>query len=287
MDKEIKKYNFREDVKHGIEIVDLHYVTSQKPEMMIVPHRAQFYHVLYIEKGEGVHYVDFNPIQIKNQMLLFVPYNSVNVFDKNCVYRGRGIIFTDTFFSKDEQDFNYLHSSLLFSNLYPVAVIDVADNNEELRRLIQLMEDEYQKESDFAQYEILHNMLHVFLLKAERQLRAQGTSAMKPSVHLDYLLQFKAILETNFKAEKSVKSYASALAISEKQLQTATKSLVDKTPKQVIDERVVLEAKRLLVHSSQAVKEIAYELGYDEPTNFIKYFRKHVKCTPAEFRDRY
>jgi len=70
-------------------------------------------------------------------------------------------------------------------------------------------------------------------------------------------------------------------------LHKACTSVLDKTPKQIIDERVVLEAKRLLVYSQQAIKEIAYELGYNEPTNFIKYFRKHAKCTPLEFRDRY
>ena len=64
-------------------------------------------------------------------------------------------------------------------------------------------------------------------------------------------------------------------------------TFLDKTPKQIIDERIVLESKRLLVHSSMAIKEVAYELGYDEPTNFVKYFRKHTALTPSEFREQF
>ena len=60
-----------------------------------------------------------------------------------------------------------------------------------------------------------------------------------------------------------------------------------KSPKEMIDDRVVLEAKRLLLYSDSSVKEISHELGFDEPTNFIKYFRKHVAQTPNTFRARY
>jgi len=70
-------------------------------------------------------------------------------------------------------------------------------------------------------------------------------------------------------------------------LNKATSQILDKTPKQLIDERILLEAKRLLVHSNSTIKEIAFILGYEEPTNFIKYFRKHTQNTPSDFREQY
>ena len=84
--------------------------------------------------------------------------------------------------------------------------------------------------------------------------------------------------------EKSVQAYTSLLNISEKQLNKSTTMLIGKTPKQIINDRVILEAKRLLVHGNKSVKEISYKLGYDEPTNFIKYFKKITGNTPTEFR---
>ena len=129
-------------------------------------------------------------------------------------------------------------------------------------------------------------MLHIFLLQSEREIRKQGTNVLKQSAELDNLLLFKELLEKNFRKEKLVKRYANELNISEKLLHKATTQLIDKTPKQVIDERILLETKRLLVHSNLSIKEIAYDLGFEEPTNFIKYFRKHTNMTPAEFREQ-
>lgn len=283
----IKKYPFKDGLHLEFEILDLSKALQLKKEMMTVPHRAQFYHVLWIKKGKGTHYVDFIPINIEDNSLLFIPQNSVNIYDIKGHYEGHAIIFTDHFFCKNKQDLQFLYSSILFSDLYPQAKFEVNPKGSDLKESFQAMQMEYQKESDPAQYQILHNMLHIFLLQSEREMKKQGFKELKPSAHLDHLLSFKDLLEQNFRKEKSVKSYASAISLSEKQLHKATTSLLEKTPKQLIDERVLLEAKRLLVHSSQSIKEIAYDLGYDEPTNFIKYFRKHLQSTPAEFRGQY
>ncbi|MEN9701160.1 MAG: hypothetical protein RIR55_475, partial [Bacteroidota bacterium] len=77
------------------------------------------------------------------------------------------------------------------------------------------------------------------------------------------------------------------MAVSEKKLNKSTLKVLGKSPKVLIDERVVLEAKRLLAHTTSSIKEIGFELGFDEPTNFIKYFRKHVASTPIDFRSKY
>ncbi|WP_297086688.1 helix-turn-helix transcriptional regulator [uncultured Draconibacterium sp.] len=271
-------------LNHEFELLDLGERFEEKSALMTVPHRAQFYHIIWIEKGKGTHYVDFDPIELEDNMVIFIPYNSVNQFDKNGTYKGRAIIFTDDFFSKNEQDNRFLRSSILFSDLYPTGIVRVNPQFSDLQVFLNAIETEFLKEYDRAQFQILHNMLHIFLLQAERELRKQGHKELKPSINLDYVILFKDLLEQNYRKEKSVNKYAADLSISDKQLHKATKALFDKTPKQVIDERVLLEAKRLVVHTALSIKEIAYELGYDEPTNFIKYFRKHTGVTPSEFR---
>lgn len=289
MNESIKKYEFKEGLRHEFEILDLPQLLSleHKREMMIVPHRAQFHHIIWIEKGKGTHYVDFNPISIKDNTVLFIPQNSVNMYDKDGIYDGKCIIFTDSFFCKNEQDHKFLHSSMLFSNLYDTVQFNVQKQNSDLRVFLNAMHTEYLREKDNEQFFILHNMLHIFLLQAEREMHKQGFNKLKASPSLDILLQFNELLEKQFREERSVKEYAAQLNLSEKQLHKTTTSLLDKTPKQIIDERVLLEAKRLLSHSTQSIKEIAYEMGYNEPTNFIKYFRKHTDSTPAEFRNQF
>ena len=283
----IKKYRFKEGFNLEFEILDLPERLESKGDLMTVPHRAQFYHILWIEKGEGTHFVDFNPINIEDNTILFIPRNCVNMYDAKGWYQGKAIIFTDSFFCKNNQDVQYLNTTMLFSDLYDRTKIKVNPGFSDLKVFFNIIETEYKRNPDSAKYHILHNMLHVFLLQAEREMRKQGFKELKPSANLDYLLLFKDLLEKNFREEKSVNKYASELSISDKQLHKAITSLLDKTPKQIIDERVLLEAKRLLVHSNESIKEVAYELGYDEPTNFIKYFRKHIGSTPSEFREKY
>lgn len=282
----IQKYAFKDGLNHEFEILDLSEIFKTKKEMMTTPHRAQFFHILWIEKGKGTHFVDFNPISIEDNTIIFIPHNCINNFDKNGSYSGKTILFTNNFFCKNNNDLQFLQSSMLFSSLYAIAKFKVSPQLSNLQIILDSIETEYLREQDSAQYEILHNMLHVFLLQSEREMRKQGFQELKPSANLDYLILFKNLLEQNFRKYKSVNKYALELGISEKQLNKASTTQLELTPKQIINERVLLEAKRLLVHSTLSIKEIAYELGYDEPTNFIKYFRKHNSSTPSEFREQ-
>ena len=286
MHKSIKKYKFKDGLNHEFEIINLSEIMKTKRDMMIIPHRAAFYHIIILEKAQGTHYIDFKPIELQNYQILFIPKDSVNVFDENGYYEGKAIIFTDNFFCKNKEDIDFLRTGVLFGDLYPITTLQFCKQYSGLTTMFNYLETEFKRERDSEQYGILHNMLHIFLLQAERELRQQGFKELKPSINLDYLLLFKEQLEENFTQEKSVAWYSSQLSISDKQLHKATTTLLDKTPKQIIDERVLLEAKRLLVHSSSSIKEIAYSLGYDEPTNFIKYFKKHTESTPSEFRDQ-
>ena len=282
----IKKYNFKNGLELEFEIQDLAECMEKNRKIMTVPHRALFFTILWIEKGQGTHYVDFNPVTVKNNSIIFIPQNSITVYDETCEYQGLSILFTDTFFCKNDQDNYFLHSSMLFSDLYPTALIKVNPLLSELKVYLEAMKAEYKKPHDSAKYRILHNILHIFLLQAEREMLKQGFKELKPGINLDYLIQFKALLEQKFSKEKTVRKYASELNLSEKRLHKATISILGETPKQIIDKRIMLEAKRLLIHSSQSIKEIAYDLGFDEPTNFNKFFRKHCKSTPLEFREK-
>jgi AraC-like DNA-binding protein len=99
------------------------------------------------------------------------------------------------------------------------------------------------------------------------------------------VILFRDLLEAHYKDQKQVSYYAAQLLITEKRLNQATTKVLDKTPKEIIDDRIMLEAKRLLAHTSENIKEVGYALGFEEPTNFIKYFKKHASTTPTEFRE--
>lgn len=148
------------------------------------------------------------------------------------------------------------------------------------------MANELQNVKDDSQVYILKNLLHNFLLHSEREKTKQNFIEIKKDANLDYIMLFKDLLETNYKTQKQVNYYAKEMIISEKRLNQATSKIFGKSPKEIIDDRILLEAKRILAHTNESVKEICYYLGFEEPTNFIKYFKKHSAITPTEFREK-
>lgn len=148
------------------------------------------------------------------------------------------------------------------------------------------MRDELKHNKDNSQADILQNLLHNFLLHSEREKRKQTFTEIKKGADLDYVMLFKDLLETSYKNQKQVNYYVKEIITTEKRLNQATTKVLGKTPKEIIDDRIMLEAKRVLAHTTESVKEIGYVLGFEEPTNFIKYFKKHSRVTPTQFREK-
>ncbi len=92
------------------------------------------------------------------------------------------------------------------------------------------------------------------------------------------------LIDEHYSKGLTVAKYANLLFVSSRTLSDLTNQLLNKTPLRMIQERIILEAQRLLVHSSLNVNQISYSLGFDDPSYFVKYFKKHTKITPTEFR---
>ena len=287
MKSDIKKYTFKQGLPQEFELVGIGQLYNNHSDTLTTPHRTGFYHILWFQKGNPTHLVDFNPVKIKPNTILFLNKDTVQRFDKKGGFDGKAILFTDNFFCKTETDTKYLRSSILFNDLFSVSQIQMGKTASLFADLFTLMEKELENEKDISQSDILKNLLHNFLLLSERERRKQDFTEIKKGADLDYVMLFKDLLETNYRKLKQVSNYAKKISVTEKRLNQATSKILDKSPKQMIDERVMLEAKRLLAHTNESVKEIGFDLGFDEPTNFIKYFRKHSHSTPVEFREQF
>ncbi|KEO75237.1 AraC family transcriptional regulator [Anditalea andensis] len=287
MKTDIKKYTFKHGLPQEFEVVGIGQLYNDHSATLTTPHRTGFYHILWFQKGTPTHLVDFNPVKITPDTILFLNKDIVQRFDNKGGFDGKAILFTDSFFCKTETDTKYLRSSILFNDLFSVTQIQITNNAMLFADLFKLMEKELENEKDLSQSDILKNLLHNFLLLSERERRKQDFTEIKKGADLDYVILFKDLLETSYRKVKKVSIYAKKISVTEKRLNQATSKILDKSPKQMIDERIMLEAKRLLVHTNESVKEIGFELGFDEPTNFIKFFRKHIQSTPVEFREEF
>lgn len=287
MKSDIKHYTFKQGLPQEFELLGIGQLFNDHSDTLTTSHRTGFYHILWFQKGSPTHLIDFSPVKVKPNTMLFLNKDTVQRFDKKGGFDGKAILFTDNFFCKTENDIKFLRSSILFNDLIAVSQIQLNKKASLFTDLFELMETELENEKDASQSDILKNLLHNLLLLSERERRKQGFTEIKKGPDLDYVMLFKDFLETHYRKLKRVSNYAKKISVTEKRLNQATSNIVDKSPKQMIDERVMLEAKRLLAHTNGSVKEIGFDLGFDEPTNFIKYFRKHSNLTPVEFREQF
>lgn len=285
MTEAIKSYVFRPDLPLEIELTTIGRTLASFRALVTEPSRAAFYHVIWVQRGEATHTVDFQPVRLRPGSMLFVSRQRVHTFDTSADYEGQVLLFTDAFFNQSEADRQFLRSTILYHDLLDIPVLELACSAVGFARLFEQMATEMAQLADAVHAPILQNLLHTLLLLADRERRQQGFRHLDRGPDLEYTVLFRDLLEANFTTLRAVRGYAARLHISEKRLAQATGKTVGKLPKQLIDERVTLEAKRLLVHTRASIKEVGFALGFDEPTNFIKYFRRQADVTPIEFRE--
>ncbi len=281
---DIRLHKFKPS-KINVEVLLLADLVTQKSTYLTKPHRTDFYHIFLVGNCSPNHVVDFNTISIEPYSILFIDKGRVHQFDPLLKYEGYGLIFTDDFFCTTEAHIKFLRSSILFRDLMDLPSIKVGHEKYlQFKSRLNELKQEIESTELYGKGTITQNLLHNFLLFSEKE-KLKNT-LVKPTVkaHTDDTLLFMDLLEKFFTESKRVAFYAAKLSISEKRLGKATSKAIGKMPKEIINERLMLEAKRLLVHGNKSIKEIGFELGFDDPTHFIKFFRKHAQKTPVAFR---
>jgi AraC family transcriptional activator of pobA len=288
MAEKIKKIKFKENAGLQIEIVPLNALTIGKHKEIKTPHRTNFYHIFLVDDCQPTHIIDFEPTTIQPYSMLFIDKDRVHQFDQFQEYKGQLLVFTEDFFCTTEMDIPFLRSSILFNDLAGKSLIPLTHPEyEKYVRLFKEITDELYLHADNLKPTLLKNLLHNLLLLAEREKRKQGFTELKKGADLDYTLLFRDLLEKHYIQRKSVSDYVKRMFISEKRLGQATAKVLGKSPKEIINDKIVLESKRLLVHTNLSIKEIGQELGFEDPAYFVRFFKKNTETTPVEFRASY
>lgn len=257
---------------------------SRKPHKLFQPHRTDFFIIYLFTEGNGTHIVDFEPIEVKTNHILFISKGQIHAFDANETYDGKTLIFTEDFFCRAAADRKYLQSSSLFNNVFHQSYFRINNNFTKLNALFGEIFEELKHTPDNKQSDILHNLLYRILLLSEREIDEQPGVKKKITSSDILAVTFKQEVDKNFKTQKKAFFYTHLLGVSIRRLQLATASTFSKTPKEIINDRILLEAKRMLAYDELSIKEIANSLGYDETTNFIKFFKLKSGFTPTEFK---
>ncbi|MEZ4804719.1 MAG: helix-turn-helix domain-containing protein [Bacteroidia bacterium] len=177
---------------------------------------------------------------------------------------------------------------VLFNNIYAPPFITMDKNSASIfEMLLSQMKAEMQNQ-ELAQYELLISYLKIFLIRASRLKTEQDPQTLQAIAHIKepFILQsLKEAIEKDFKTKHSASDYAKTLNISSKALAKITKAHFNKTLTDLISERIIIEAKRELYLTNKTVKEIAYELGYQDEYYFSRFFKTNADISPQMYRD--
>jgi len=268
----------------GFEIIDLKVllsnidnIESHNPNN---PHRLNFFAILIITDGEVNHKVDFKTYCLKKDDAILISKGQIHAFEKDNNYHGYLVLFTEEFLHK------YIAQSTIseIKHLYNYFLLQKKHNIPEINQnFISSIQNEF-NENPKLLANISASILSIYLLKiTNNNIDNNRTIDTKKLILFEH---FKKLVEENYTISRDAKTYAEKLKISYKHLNDISKVSINDTPKSFIDNFVILEAKRLLVSTNLSAKEIGFSLGFDEPTNFQKFFKKHTKIKPIEFRKK-
>ncbi len=244
---------------------------DELPERLETPLRPSF-HIVYVGiRGTGEMVVDFNPVPLGAQRLVFVASGRVQQFLVDRRF--------DAWLILVEPALALGIGTNVLSPAWELPSIAVGRaEHTELLAIVEQMVAEQARALDVYQPELLASLFRTLLLRCER-LRGEG-----PASHAAELAQFFTLLERDFATTRSVEHYARAVGFSPRRLGELLVSHTGKSTKELIADRVLLELKRSLAFTEATVKQLAADTGFDEPTNLVKFFRLHTKLTPLEFR---
>lgn len=249
--------------------------------------RNNYYSLIWVTKGSGKVKADFAEYTFEeNSLLAFSPYQPFMLCVKENI-QGIAIHFHPDFYCIHMHQKEVSCNGVLFNNIYqpPFTVVD-EKATETFHMVIDQINTEMQNAA-LAQYELLVSYLKIFLITASRlKKEQQAETESNPELKEPFILQnLKDAIEENFKTKHSAGNYAELLNISSKALAKISKTHFNKTVTDLISERIVIEAKRELFLTNKTIKEIAYELGYDDEHYFSRFFKTNADVSPQLYRE--
>ncbi len=246
-------------------------------------HRHNGNQIFLFTKGGGTHMIDFNYYPIDDNTIQFITEDQIHSLNSNDNTEGYVIVFTKEVVVLNSGD-KFLFNDFPFYNKSRPPVLNPSKEVfDELLEMVIIMLKEYSRENPFKE-NILGSFISIFLLKC-KNLFSESIALNKIDTASQQLHKnFYNLLEEQFIQYHKVNEYADLLNVTPNHLSETIKKLTGKTAGDIIHERLILEAKRRLLHSSITAKELAYALNFNDPSYFSRFFKANTNQSPEGFR---
>lgn len=250
--------------------------------------RVNYYTLVWINAGHGKLVADFSEYEYEpNSFLSFSPFQPFMLLPEKEI-KATMIQFHPDFFCIHKHHDEVACDGVLFNNIYEAPLIKIDQQTEQKFKLvIDQMKDELQK-TELAQYDSIISYLKIFLITASRLKVTLEKNVQNLVVNNEepfVLKNLKNYIEEYFRTKHSVSEYADMLSVSSKTLAKVVKTHFNKTVSELISERIMIEAKRELYLTNKTIKEIAFDLGYNDEYYFSRFFKKNAEVSPQHYRN--
>jgi len=246
--------------------------------------KGEFYKIIWAKDTDISLDLDGYAVTLKKDCILFcTPYNMIQIdpFLKGVV----SLIFDREFYCIRDHDHEVSCNGFLFlGSSVPTQVKLSQKERKSFEMHFMFFEEEF-KTQDHIQGEMLRVLLKRLLIKSVRLLKNTIVDPELEQPKMDIIRQYNLLVEAHFKDKHKVSEYADLLNKSPKTLSNLFSKFNDKTPLQVINDRIILEAKKLLLYSDKSSKEIAFSLGFSEASHFSKFFKNQAGASPIHFKN--
>lgn len=279
---------FNQEIDFSIlSIPDIHPQLPFKSSIL----RADYFSFILTKDSSGTYYLDDNKFPFSSRTIYFTNPGHIKSYELNEANEAYIITLTENFLLEN------VHSEIF--GVFPFLLAEIVppkelskDDFEEFEILYKQILNEFHKNSEFKN-KILGNLFSVFLLKIKEKFWLNYNPIEEGNRNSQIVKSFKHLLEIEFKKvlemeandiKLQVQHFAERLNLHPNYLNSVIKSKTGRTVNDWISERTLLLAKSLLISTSFSSKEIAYKLGFSEPTHFSRFFKKQTQLSPGTFR---
>ena len=252
---------------------------------LVFPHRHSFYQIVFFTNGGGMHAIDFNEFAVKPFHIYFMIPGQVHSWDFDGVMDGYVVNFSSLFFQSFLLRPDYLDSFLFFNGTTDDGVINLSEKaGSALGILFENLVAQSGQNSVFREDMARAILIQIFISIEQTEFLQRENSKVNSRNSL--IKNFQLLVEKKFINLRLPSEYADLLNVTPNHLNALTKEHLGKQAGEIIRDRMILEAKRLLVNVDLSVSEIAYKLNFSDNSYFVKFFKKEVGVTPDVFRKK-
>ena len=247
-----------------------------KNKRKTIPHKHnRYFELIYISRGSGNHYIDSRKYAITPPIIYFIRKEQVHYWEIDSTPEGFVVILKKDFFDKSIDG----ELKALFMKINRHTCLSVKDNST-IDKLLELIVDENKKDGDTT-FHIIEGLLKSLFAKVLGVANPdQYITGIKPGIYQSFI----ELLSVGTEIKHSVSFYAEKLNTTPQNLNAVCRKEVNQSAANVLSEFIINEAKRLLLYTEQTVSEISFALEFNDPSHFVKYFKKHTGHTPQSFR---